>query len=181
MTPYVGQIYSFGFNFPPAIGGFVPCDGRLLPITNNEALFTLIGTTYGGNGSTNFAVPDLRGRVPIHMGQGPGLANYVLGQASGQEAVTITSNQMPSHTHGTTQMGICVNSLTANSNTPVNNYLAVSTDQQQYVNTPVSDPYQGFATTPLTTQGASLPLEILEPFLAINYCIATQGLFPVKQ
>lgn len=179
MTPYVGQIFSFGFGFTPA-GGYIPCDGRLLAISQYEVLYTLIGTTYGGDGRSTFGVPDLRGRVPIHAGQGPGLANYVLGQSGGHETVTMTTAQMPAHTHGTTQMGICVNSLAANANTPVNNYLAVSPDAQQYVNTPVTDAYQGFTATPLSPQGGSYPMEILNPYLVVNYCIASQGLFPTQ-
>ena len=95
--PFIGQLAYFGFNFPPV--GWAPCDGRLLLITQYTALFSLIGTTYGGDGQTTFAVPDLRGRLPVHQGQGPGLSNYVIGQKAGVESVTLASQHLPSHSH----------------------------------------------------------------------------------
>lgn len=179
MTPYIGQVLSFGFNFTPS-GGFIPCDGRQLAISQYQALYALIGTTYGGDGIHNFGIPDLRGRVPIHAGQGPGLANYVLGQASGHETATITASQMPAHTHGTSQMGISVNSQASSDVTPVNNFLAVGPPLQYTASTGGSIAYPGFSATPLTLQGGSSPMSLLNPYLAINYCIATAGLYPQR-
>lgn len=97
LEPYIGEIQLFGFNFNPR--DYLPCDGQLLPIAQNTALFSLLGTLYGGNGITTFALPDLRGRVPIHYGQGAGLQNYSVGQTGGTETITIQNSQMPSHTH----------------------------------------------------------------------------------
>src|SRR5262247_1539362 len=104
--PFLGQIQPFGFNFAPT--GWATCDGQILSIAQNTALFSLLGTTFGGNGQTTFGLPDLRGRVPIGQGQGPGLANYTLGQTGGQETVTLITSQMPQHTHslvGVTEAG----------------------------------------------------------------------------
>ncbi len=98
MEPFIGQIQLFGFGWAPQ--GWATCDGQLLSISSNTALFSLLGTTYGGDGRTTFALPDLRGRVPLHQGQGPGLTSYVLGEVLGQESVALTTQQMPSHTHG---------------------------------------------------------------------------------
>lgn len=95
--PYIGEVQLFGFNFNPV--GFEKCNGQLLPISQYDVLFALLGTTYGGNGQSTFAVPDLRGRLPIHMGQGPGLSNYVIGQAAGSENTTIIHSNIPNHTH----------------------------------------------------------------------------------
>src|SRR5438270_2669849 len=96
--PFLGEIRMFGGNFAPR--GWSLCNGQLLPIAQNTALFSLLGTTYGGNGQTTFALPDLRGRVPLHWGQGPGLSNYDLGEQTGTESVTLLSTQMPAHSHG---------------------------------------------------------------------------------
>jgi len=96
-TPFIGMIVMFGGNFAPRSWAF--CSGQILPIAQNTALFSILGTTYGGNGQTTFALPDLRSRVPIHPGQGPGLSPYSLGQQGGVETVTLTTNQMPAHNH----------------------------------------------------------------------------------
>src|SRR5512143_3908889 len=96
-NPFIGEIRMFGGNFAPA--GWAFCDGSLLPISENDALFTLIGTTYGGDGQTTFALPDLRGRLPVHMGTGAGLSSFVIGEAGGVETVTLTTSQMPGHSH----------------------------------------------------------------------------------
>src|SRR3954465_13916452 len=96
-TPFIGQISLFGGNFAPR--GWAFCKGQLLAISQNTALFSILGTTYGGNGQTTFALPDLRGRVPIHFGQGPGLSSYALGETGGAETTTLTVNELPAHTH----------------------------------------------------------------------------------
>ena len=126
-SPYVGEIILIAFNFAPA--GYAFCDGQLMPISENETLFQLIGTTYGGDGQTTFALPDLRGRTPIGSGQGPGLSNYVIGEAFGTEGVTITISQMPAHTHAIDASGLTaterVSSGAGNQLSPVGNVLAV--------------------------------------------------------
>src|SRR5580704_15922794 len=96
-TPFLGMIITVGFNFAPR--GWALCNGQLMPISQNTALFSLLGTTYGGNGTTTFALPNLQSRVPVHFGQGPGLSPYVIGQSGGAETVALTINQLPAHTH----------------------------------------------------------------------------------
>jgi microcystin-dependent protein len=125
--PFIGMIILVGFNFAPR--GWAVCNGQLLPISQNTALFSLLGTTYGGNGQTTFALPDLRGRVPNGMGQGPGLSNYTIGQVGGVEGVTLTVNQMPAHTHVITPGGLAatsrVKNAAGNRQTPVGNVPAI--------------------------------------------------------
>src|SRR5580658_742842 len=116
-TPYVGEIRMFGFGFAPQ--GWALCNGQLLPINQNQALFSLLGTTYGGDGRTTFALPDLQGRVPIHMGQGAGLSPYVMGQVGGVENVTLTIAQIPAHTHtvnGQSSLGTLATPVSSNGN-----------------------------------------------------------------
>src|SRR3979490_2969928 len=115
--PYVGEIRMFAGNFAPA--GWMVCEGQLLPISENETLFTLIGTTYGGDGQSTFALPDLRGRVPVHQGQGPGLGNFIIGKTDGVEQVTLTAQQVPAHTHA-----FAASSAPGDSSTPQGTVLA---------------------------------------------------------
>ena len=119
-SPYIGQIILVGFNFAPQ--GWAFCNGALLAISEQETLFNLIGTTYGGDGQTTFALPDLRGRVPVHVGQGPGLSSYVIGQAAGVENVTLNVNQLPQHAH---VVSPAASSGEQTSNRPDNNFPAV--------------------------------------------------------
>jgi microcystin-dependent protein len=162
--PFIGQIILVGFNFAPR--GWAFCQGQLLSIAQNTALFSLLGTTYGGNGQTTFALPDLRGRVPIGFGQGPGLQNYVLGQTGGQETHTLISNEMPSHNHG-----LGANSNDAVDSNPVNNFPAA---QGAYANTANGQ------MSPTQLTGGSQPHNNLQPYLVLNYCIALVGIFPSR-
>ena len=124
--PFVGEIRMFGGNFPPA--GWAFCNGQLMPISENETLFQLIGTTYGGDGQETFGLPDLQGRIPLHMGQGPGISqNYLEGEKAGVESVTLTTNQMPVHNHA-----VIVSQDLANSPTPANQVYAQSTQISMY-------------------------------------------------
>lgn len=175
MTPYLGQISAFGFNFAPI--GWAMCNGQKLSIAQNQALFTLLGTYYGGDGIQTFGLPDLRGRTPLHQGQGPGLSNYAIGQMGGSEAVTLMSTQMPSHMHLVT-----VSSSAGSKDTPGSSYLAaagLSTD-----GTPVTmygtSPNTTMAQMGLTVTGGSQPHNNMQPYLAINWCIATQGIYPTQ-
>ena len=165
--PYVGEIRMFAGNFNPA--GWMFCNGSLLPILENETLFQLIGTTYGGDGQSTFALPDLRGRVPIHQGQGPGLSGYVLAQSGGAEAVTLTQNQMPGHSH------TALASNTGASDTPANNFWANSTTGKPYSAAP---PTVQMNTGTMGAAGGSQPHENMIPFLCVSYIISLFGIFP---
>lgn len=174
MDQYLGEIRMFGGNFAPI--GWALCNGQTLSISENEALYTLIGTTYGGDGVQTFVLPDLRGRAPIHQGQGNGLTNRVLGQQVGTETVTLITNQMPAHSHGFSAF----NSY-GTVPSPAQGFLAKSTDQS-LVGNPI------YATTTDTTMnpnsvtvaGGSQPHENFQPTLAINFIIATTGVYPTQ-
>ncbi|HSN77590.1 MAG TPA: tail fiber protein [Anaerolineae bacterium] len=167
-TPYIGQIMAFGGNFAPQ--GWALCDGSLLPISQYETLFSLIGTTYGGDGQNTFALPDLRGRVPLHQGQGPGLSSYSLGQSGGAEAVTLTTGQLPAHSHpaqGHSGAGDTPNPAGAVwAGSPNNIYTAGAT-----ANT-------AMAATSISASGGSQPHNNMLPYLTLTFCIATEGIYP---
>jgi microcystin-dependent protein len=173
MTPFVGQIIAVGFNFAPA--GWLPCNGQLVPISEYETLFTLLGTTYGGDGQTTFGIPDLRGRTPLAQGTGSGLSPYSLGQTGGTESVTLTSATIGAHTHP-----LLVSEHTGSTGTPANT-LVLGQGGASEVNV-----YGAPTTTPTALNSAAvgpsaagnLPHENRQPFLAINYIIAPDGIFP---
>lgn len=180
MTPYVGEIRAFAGNFAPA--NWHICDGSLMSIANNEVLFTLLGTTYGGDGVQTFALPDLRGRIIVNKGRALSGTTYTLGIPGGAESVTLTSTTMPTHSHP-------VNVSTQNGNTinPTNNFLAAPTDptasnpQTVLYYMPSSAP--GFtvhtlAAGELTPSGGSEPHENRMPYLTISYIISLYGIFP---
>lgn len=167
-TPFIAEIRIFSFDFPPR--NWAQCNGQLLPIAQNQALFSLLGTTYGGNGITTFALPDLRGRTPIHWGLGAGLSNYDLGQVGGTETVTLNTNQTPVHTHAVT-----ASSNTADVTSPANAFWADG-GVAAYSGTPSS----ALAATALSTVGSSAPHENHAPYLTLNICIALAGVFPSR-
>ena len=171
-TPYIGEIRMFGFGRTPI--GWQACDGSLLPISQYDALFALIGTTYGGDGQNTFAVPDLRGRLPIHQGLGAGLSNYVIGQMAGTENVTVLTNQMPAHTH---VMVATTGASTAITPGPALLPGAVSGDTF-YVNTVTGNNAAAMSDQMLTVSGGSQPHENCMPTLTVQYCMATEGIFP---
>ncbi|KHA76709.1 phage tail protein [Janthinobacterium lividum] len=175
-TPYVGEIRLFAFPRIPT--GWFACDGSLKPIANNEVLFTLLGTTYGGDGVNTFAVPDLRGQVPLHMGTGPGLTNRPIGQRSGSESVTLLATQLPSHTHP-----FNVNSTLATANVPANNLLltAPSNNDKMYTSDLTGLTAYALATTATGTTGGNLAHENTMPTLTASFCIAWAGIFPSQQ
>lgn len=176
MDDFLGAIKIFAGNFAPK--GYAFCNGQILPIAQNTALFSILGTTYGGNGTTTFALPDLRGRAPIHFGQGPGLSSFALGQTGGVENVTLIQTQIPAHTHT-----LNVNDANATVHQPA---------ATSVIGAPVDvngDNVNGFtATAPNTTlspnavgiSGGSQPHENRPPYLAINYIIALQGIYPSR-
>ena len=166
--PYIGEIRMFAGNFAP--NGWEICAGQLIAISENDALFTLIGTTYGGDGQSTFGLPDLRGRLPVHQGQGPGLSSYILGQFAGTEQVTLTTTQIPNHTHaflGSTNLG--------NTPNPAGNLLAQSTAIDAYIN---EDPAAALRAGSIVPIGGSQPHDNRMPSLAINFIISLYGIFP---
>jgi microcystin-dependent protein len=166
--PFLGMIIIVPYNFAPR--GWAFCNGQILPIAQNTALFSLLGTTYGGNGQTTFALPDLRGRFPNSSGQGPGLSNYDLGQVSGTESVTLTVNQLPGHTH---PFAPPCSSQPASSSKPSG---LVPSAGGTYNNAP--DGALGAGTT--GPAGGSQPTGIMNPYLTLNFCIALEGIFPSR-
>lgn len=168
--PYIGNIMMCGYNFAPL--GWLLCSGQLISISGNEALFQLIGTTYGGNGTTNFALPNLQSRIPIGQGQGPGLSNYVIGQTGGQEEVTLTSNQLPAHNHN-------INASTASgtAGTPSNNFIAQNADG---IDSFTSSSNGTLHTSSMGATGGNQAHSNIQPFLALYFCIAMEGIFPVQ-
>jgi len=179
MEPFIGQIQLFGFNFAPR--GWASCDGQLLPISQNTALFSLLGTTYGGDGRTTFALPDLRGRVAIGDGAGPGLTNIRTGEKLGANANTLNVNQLPHHTHSmaTGTVNIPVSEDDADQDEASGKYLANGTF---YHNAPGGT--YGSGPLPLTGNtsavGANQQINNMQPSLGLNYCIALVGIFPSR-
>ncbi len=169
MNPYLGEIRIFAFNFAPK--GWAMCNGQLLAISSNTALFALIGTYYGGNGSSTFALPDLRSRVPIHQGTGHGLSPYNIGQIGGNETVTLNIQQMPQHNHN-----VQVFNAPGNTNKAGGNYLADSTSGNLYQS--VQNATLNAAAVSLS--GNSQPHNNIQPYLTLNFCIATSGIFPPR-
>ena len=175
-SPFLGTISLFGGNFAPR--GWALCNGQLLAISTNTALFSILGTTYGGDGRTTFALPDLRSRAPIHWGQGLGLSNYVIGEVTGTENVTLLQTQIPAHSHTVK----AVSSL-GDQNAPTNFYLATGND------TASGDIISGYSdAAPDTTlnpnsislTGGNQPHSNIQPVLAVTYIIALQGIFPAR-
>ena len=165
--PFLGEIRIFGFNFPPR--GWAQCQGQLLPISPNTALFSLLGTTYGGDGRTNFALPDLRGRVAMGDGTGSGLSARTLGQKVGEESVTLTTAQMPSHNHS-----LHAASEQANQSKPGGNELAGGT----FYHAVATDTVMAGSSIGNTGGGQGHPN--VQPSLVLNYCIALTGTFPSR-
>lgn len=172
-TPFVGEIRLFGFPRVPT--GWLACNGQLLPISTYQVLYTLIGTTYGGDGVNTFAAPDLRGRIPLHQGQGNGLSNRILGQKSGSEAVTLLATQLPQHTHTA-----YATSSTANAKAPGNTLLpgALSGTDTMYASDIAGASSFSLEATAIGSQGGNLPHDNTMPTLTASYCIAYEGIFP---
>lgn len=167
-SPYIGGIKMFGGNFPPA--GWAFCDGSVLPISEYETLFMLIGTTYGGDGQSTFALPDLRGRVPVHQGQGPGLPNYVIGEKFGVETVTLTSSQIPAHSHAL----LASTDAASSASSPAGSVLGKASGSV-YGETSTT---KQLAATTLAGTGGSQPHENMAPYLGVNFIISLYGVFP---
>ena len=177
--PFVGQVIAVGFNFAPV--GWALCQGQLLPISQNTALFSLLGTTYGGNGTTTFALPDLRGRIANAFGQGPGLQLYNLGQTGGEESHTLVLGEMTAggHTHAVNATN---NGQTGGTNVP-SAAVTLGAGYSSETGSPAVNIYSSAAPTIAMGslgQAGGQPHENRMPFLAMNYCIALQGIFPSR-
>jgi microcystin-dependent protein len=173
IEPFLSSITIWPCNFAPV--GWAFCAGQLLPISQYAAVFSLLGTTYGGNGTSTFALPDLRSRVPLGAGQSPGLSNYVLGQVGGVENTVLTSQQLPAHTHG-----VAAASGNGNASSPTSNLLAgvqPGTRPEYYSN---SGAGTTMAAGMIQNAGGGLPFSLLQPYLSLNYIIALQGVFPSR-
>jgi len=167
-TPFVGEIRMFAGNFAPS--GWEFCSGQLLPISENETLFQLIGTTYGGDGQETFALPDLRGRVPIHMGTASGSGTFILSETGGAESVTLTQSQIPSHTHS-----FVATTAAGTSNNATNNLIAASPSVDMFSGI---GPDVSLNPASLSMTGGSQPHNNLQPYLCVNFIISLFGIFP---
>lgn len=172
--PFIGQIETFGFNFPPR--GWTTCDGQLLSIASNTALFSLLGTTFGGDGRTTFGLPDLRGRVAKHVGSGPGLSPVTWGQRGGAEQVTITVNNMPAHNHAAT---LHATSTSGNTTSPAGSIQAVKSRTNIYSNA-APNVTMNAASVTVANAGGGVPIQIRDPYLGIYHSIALTGIFPSR-
>lgn len=171
MDPFLGQIQIFGFNFAPQ--GWAFCDGQLMNIAQNTALFSLLGTTYGGNGQTTFALPDIRGRNVIHPGSGPGLSNFAQGQIGGVENITLLTTNMPAHNHAVT-----ATVSDANLDEPANGARLGTSNANIYASGGSAN--VTLAPDSTTNAGGSQPFGIRSPYIAIYFSIALQGIFPSR-
>lgn len=169
MDPFVAEIRIFPFNFAPK--GWAWCDGQLLPLSQNTALFSLLGTTYGGNGKSNFALPDLQGRAPMHPGQGPGLSLHDLGETGGSETVSLLESEIPSHSH--TVRAINDGGLQSSPSTA---YPA----RANFYNTNPTGPSVAMMASSLAPAGGDQPHNNMMPYLTLYFCIALQGVFPPR-
>jgi microcystin-dependent protein len=168
--PFVAEIRIFPFNFAPK--GWAFCDGQLLPLSQNTALFSLLGTTYGGNGKSNFALPDLQGRAAMHPGQGPGLSLHDLGETGGSETVTLLESEIPAHAHTVRAVEDDATFLS-----PQNMLLGAG--NQMFIS-PNPTVNTNMAPESLAPAGGDQPHNNLQPFLTLNFCIALQGVFPPR-
>lgn len=169
MEPFIGQILMFAGNFAPR--GWALCDGQLLPISQHQALFSILGTIYGGDGRTTFALPDLRGRAPIHAGTGPGLTSRRLGEKGGAESVALGVNEMPAHGHTFRAL-----SCDGNSADPGGNVLAKIKGGFESNDKPDTD----LSADTITSSGGGKAHNNMPPYLAMNYIIALQGVYPSR-
>ncbi len=170
--PYIGEIRLFGFTFAPV--GWAFCDGTLIPIAQNTALFSLLGTFYGGDGQTTFALPDLRSRVPVCQGQGSGLSSYTAGQKGGVEQVSLSTAQLPAHNHL-----LACQTAGGNSQTPEGSVLAVDASGLTALYSTTEN--AAMAPSAVSNTGQNQGHTNLQPYLVLNYCIALFGIFPPRQ
>lgn len=171
--PFVAEIRIFPFNFAPR--GWAWCDGQLLPLSQNTALFSLLGTTYGGNGKSNFALPDLQGRAPMHPGQGPGLSLHDLGETGGSETVSLLESEIPSHAHV-----MRASADAADNNLPAGRTIAKPLGRGNNLFTTTLSPLSPMNSNMLAPAGGDQPHNNMQPYLTFYFCIALQGVFPPR-
>ncbi|MBK8069330.1 MAG: phage tail protein [Rhodanobacteraceae bacterium] len=169
-SPFVAEIRIVGFNFAPR--GWAFCDGQLLPLSQNTALFSLLGTNYGGNGKSNFALPSFQGSAPVHHGQGPGLSDYFIGEAGGAETVSLLASEIPGHTHS-----LQASANPGSSNNPAGNLYAVPRSGSAYA---PSSSLVAMSPDALAPAGGDQPHNNMPPYLVLNFIIAMQGVFPQR-
>ncbi|MGA7673667.1 MAG: tail fiber protein [Rhizomicrobium sp.] len=173
--PFIGEIRAFGFAFAPY--QWASCDGQLLSINQNAALFSVLGTYFGGNGQTNFGLPNLQGNVPMHWGNGPGLSSYTIGEVEGATTITLTQGQLPMHVHT-----IATAEPPKNQGTPTpasTNYLGASVPDHYYSDSTAA-PGTMFSSKAITIAGQSQPHNNMQPYQVLNFCIALYGLYPSR-
>lgn len=168
-SPYIGEVICGGWNFCPS--GWGECNGQLVPIAENDTLFSLIGTTYGGDGQTTFALPNIQGRTMVGQGQGPGLSNKVIGGTGGTETVTLTANQMPGHTHA-----MAANTATEKAASPTGRIMGTAPVGAAVFSS--SAPNATLSASAVSTVGGSQPHNNLQPYLAVKCCISLFGVYP---
>jgi microcystin-dependent protein len=171
--PFVAEIRIFPFNFAPK--GWAWCDGQLLPLSQNTALFSLLGTTYGGDGKSNFALPDLQGRAPMHPGQGPGLSLHDLGETGGSETVSLLESEIPAHNHSAGAQTVALSAVAV----PTNATLSRPASGNLYF-TPGAPTIVAMSDQALAPAGGDQPHNNLQPYLTFYFCIALQGVFPPR-
>ena len=170
--PYVAEIRIFPFNFAPK--GWAFCDGQLLPLSQNTALFSLLGTTYGGDGKSNFALPNMQGNAPMAPGQGPGLSLHDLGETGGSETVTLLQTEMPQHPHTVESVP---GNFAANTNVPTGNAFGKASQGNPYT---AAANMTNMALQTIGIVGSSLPHNNMQPYLTLSFCIALQGVYPPR-
>lgn len=170
MDPFVAEIRIFPFNFPPK--GWAFCDGQILPLSQNTALFSLLGTTYGGDGKSNFALPNMQGNAPMHPGQGPGLSLHDLGETGGSDTVSLLESEIPSHSHALT-----VSQSDGTDQAPANELYAAGVGIGQYA---APGALTNLSDNAVAPAGGDQPHNNMQPYLTLNFCIALQGVYPPR-
>jgi len=171
--PFVAEIRIFPFNFAPK--GWAFCDGQLLPLSQNTALFSLLGTTYGGDAQSNFALPNMQGNAPMHPGQGPGLSLHDLGEIGGSQTVSLLESEIPAHSHAMMSLP-----GTANRLVPGGNSMARANGSTPYIADSPAPPLVNMADRAITPAGGDQPHNNMQPYLTLNFCIALQGVYPPR-
>lgn len=173
MDPFVAEIRIFPFNFAPK--GWAFCDGQILPLSQNTALFSLLGTTYGGDGKSNFALPDLQGRAPMHPGQGPGLSLHDLGEQGGSDTVSLLESEIPSHAH---TLRVATDPAELNAASPTRSLTRSNGGSAYQSNT--TQNLVSMSPNALAPAGGDQPHNNMQPYLTLNFCIALQGVYPPR-
>ncbi len=174
--PYIGEVRCFGFNFPPR--NWALCNGQLVAIAQNSALFAILGTTFGGDGRSTFGLPNLQGQIPMHWGSGQGGFNTQIGEAQGTPNVTLTAQQIPQHSHSVTTAAATVAAERSASPTSAS-FLSSTKGEALYQNPPVT-PNSAFSPRAISPSGNSQPHDNMQPYLALNFCISLEGIFPSR-